>query len=600
MKRLTKLGSLLLMSLLVFSSCCRSGNADIEDPYAKKRGDLVIRSSIQGMTTRTIGDNWEAGDAIGVFAVNGGQALSEGSIQNDQKNRKYTTNGSSAFASLEGVTIPDVGAIDIYAYYPYNAAQSGLDVAFNTSNQSDLGGIDLLYSNNVKGISKENNMANLTFKHMLSMVVFEITSEQAITGSSSVRLADVLVDGRMSLVDGKITVGNAIASPAVNVQEVTPGSKYQVKMILPPQSLEGKKVTFMFNGKSYEHALTGVTMESGFMYPIAITFKKEGTISITNATILPWETGVTPDEPIIINPEEGTDVEPTPIVKEISIDVTEHAIVAEGGSVTVPVVADNAVSWNAVRGDTWLAVTPESGNGNGTLTITATENNTGATRIGKVIVSATSVASTGLRATGETVTITITQEAKTDTPTPEFGLLFNGSDFEDWAAFTGNLNEFGLQKYAAQSPNGRNGSALYINGTPGGNDYVFTALAPANAVTKGSTIELYIKGKADKSMSFNVYLSNNTYAVFNIDEIGGDGHTVTPADAPIVLKPAPLNNQGNGTNSYAKGKIDTQGQWLKITMDISSLDLASSNSYFAVKVGSKVAWDMLIDDITIK
>ena len=179
-------------------------------------------------------------------------------------------------------------------------------------------------------------------------------------------------------------------------------------------------------------------------------------------------------------------------------------------------------------------------------------------------------------------------------------LLFPGADFEDWSLMEkGKSLLFPLGKIVEQSPNGRNGKALHINGTPAGNDYMITAAGAGEK--SGSTITLYINGKAGKSLSFMVYKEDGSLAVFNLDEFGTKGHVISPADGEIILKPTDKTFNDKPANSYANGSIDTQGKWLKITLDISSFSkLAKEKNLFSIKVGKAVAYDLLIDDITIQ
>lgn len=179
-------------------------------------------------------------------------------------------------------------------------------------------------------------------------------------------------------------------------------------------------------------------------------------------------------------------------------------------------------------------------------------------------------------------------------PTPAVGkLLFPGADFEDWTAFEGALNKFGLKDYATQVDGGHNGKALHIKGTPTGNDYVFTAKVPQGAPTSGNTITFFIKGKSAKTLSINIYSDETReykgktyqeYKPFNIGTVSGT--------ADITLKP-------QDRNGYT-GTIDTQGKWVKVTLDISGLKLATKDSFFGIKVGKEAAYDLLIDDITIQ
>lgn len=172
-------------------------------------------------------------------------------------------------------------------------------------------------------------------------------------------------------------------------------------------------------------------------------------------------------------------------------------------------------------------------------------------------------------------------------PQPTTGeLLFPGANFEDFAAFTGTLNSFGLKDYAtAAAGAGRNGStALHIKGTPAKNDYLFTAMNNAGKDFSGKTkISFYIKGTAaGKSISCNVYTGGRNYKAFNIGDVNN-------ADVNVSVA---ANNQYAGTI--------TADDWVKVTLDITGLTLPTSGDLFAFKVGKEVAWDLYVDDITIE
>ena len=185
------------------------------------------------------------------------------------------------------------------------------------------------------------------------------------------------------------------------------------------------------------------------------------------------------------------------------------------------------------------------------------------------------------------------------TPQPTTGeLLFPGANFEDFAAFTGTLNRFGLKNYAtAAAGAGRNGStALHINGTPGKNDYLFTVENKTGKEFTGKTkITLYIKGTvAGRSLSFNLYPEDKTapdlydngkgdkYYTYNLGDVNN-------ADANLSVSP---NNQYTGNI--------TATDWIKVTLDIAGRSIAKSGNLFAIKVGKGVAWDLYLDDITIE
>lgn len=169
-------------------------------------------------------------------------------------------------------------------------------------------------------------------------------------------------------------------------------------------------------------------------------------------------------------------------------------------------------------------------------------------------------------------------------------LLFKGADFENWADFMSSINSsFGLKTYAVQGIGlGRdNSNALYLKGTPTGNDYVFTSIINNAIPANPKKITFYVKGTAAKSLSLNVAKTSGTpaYTPFNVGVLGDKSVTLSPSDA----------------NQYT-GAIDTKGQWVLITLNIEGLDLqkGAGKDFFSLKTGSNAAYDLLIDNIKIE
>ena len=108
-------------------------------------------------------------------------------------------------------------------------------------------------------------------------------------------------------------------------------------------------------------------------------------------------------------------------------------------------------------------------------------------------------------------------------------------------------------------------------------------------------ITFWIKGTSAKSLSINVYRSTTGYDVFNLGSIS--------SAAPVSLSKAALQTSSpyNGTNAYI-GTIDTGGQWAKITLNISDVQINTSTTgdLFALKVGSNSLYNLHIDNIEIQ
>lgn len=185
-------------------------------------------------------------------------------------------------------------------------------------------------------------------------------------------------------------------------------------------------------------------------------------------------------------------------------------------------------------------------------------------------------------------------------PQPTTGeLLFPGADFEDFAAFTGTLNKYGVGTYCSEATGqGRTGNALKISGTMGNkNGYFFTVENKSGKEFTGkSKITFYIKGTATgKGISINLYpadssvsgLTQQGYYAYNLGNIN---------NADVTIQDA--SHADKNQNDYA-GSVNAT-DWVKVTLDISGKALAKSGYLIAFKGGSKGVYDLLIDDITIE
>lgn len=191
-------------------------------------------------------------------------------------------------------------------------------------------------------------------------------------------------------------------------------------------------------------------------------------------------------------------------------------------------------------------------------------------------------------------------------PTPG-ALLFPGSDFNDWNAFLGSLNTYGLKFGKQSATGGIDGSgALQLSGTTNDkNDYIFTAKVPEGVdMTKVKKITFYIKGKSDKSLSINVFNTNPKITYY-------DSKTKERKPAGYVnYNLGDVNGAkqitGVTKNDY-KGTINV-GNWTKITLDLTALingqlmtlPTEVGKDLISFKYGSKSAYDLYIDNISFE
>lgn len=187
------------------------------------------------------------------------------------------------------------------------------------------------------------------------------------------------------------------------------------------------------------------------------------------------------------------------------------------------------------------------------------------------------------------------------TPQPQPGNaepLFPGADFEDFAAFKGTLNRYGIGTYCTEATGaGRTGNALKISGTMASNGFFFTVENKNGKAFTGKTkITFYVKGTATgKGISINLYPADKTasgltkqgYYAYNLGNIN---------NADVTIKDA--SHAAKNQNDYS-GSVNATN-WVKVTLDISGKALAKSGYLIAFKGGKTGVYDLLIDDIMIE
>ena len=172
-------------------------------------------------------------------------------------------------------------------------------------------------------------------------------------------------------------------------------------------------------------------------------------------------------------------------------------------------------------------------------------------------------------------------------PSVDAEFLFPGADFENWDLFEPLLDsKFGDFAQKAKGE-GRDGStALHLLNQMGKNDFVFKAKPHGNLNDSYSKITFYMKGTSDKSISINLYKPDNSYYKFNLGDV---------EESTVITS--------MGSNRYG-GIIDTQGEWVLITLDLSGIsDLNITNpdkDLFGLKVGSGADYDLYLDEFKIE
>lgn len=283
---------MMLLLSLFFVAC------DNDDDIRTDNGLTVkFSSSIDGLIpSRAIGSGWESNDAIGVYMLKAGQALSEANIVGGAANREYVTaSGDGNFAPAVGQTIlypADGSSVDFIAYYPY-ATIAAYQYAVNVENQTSQPDIDLLYANNAKGLNKDNTAASLTFSHQLAKMVFNI---KAGSGISSLEGLNITLNGMktqasFALADGTLAVDNASGKElTVKMSPAVEGVVGEA-IILPVNALNDGNIVFTLPMGAYKWNIpAGQEYAKGkkYTYDVELTNSGGGITASISATIEDW------------------------------------------------------------------------------------------------------------------------------------------------------------------------------------------------------------------------------------------------------------------------------------------------------------------------
>lgn len=574
-KTITLLPLALIGLALSFTSCNNESRSELNGGETT----LELSSSIAQNRVTTQSDqktnHWDGNEKIGVFST----SLTASNVL-------YTATKAGAstdFTTQDPISIPyGTEQHDIKAYYPYDAAATTA-VEFDLTKQNNQ---PVLYATGT--VTNANPKLNLNFGHKLGKLRIKVETTNSLNPTepvSKVSVNEVLTKGSLNIESGDFTVDNTVKA---NLDLKKQGEEFYT-YLMPGEIIKGKVIAIEHGGKVYKATLVNdKTVEAGKYYRYTISLSNgSAKIEDGSGTIDNEDEGDTGK--VIGAPEEDT-TPSTPVTATLTSTNSEYAsgtlsAPAEGGSYTftlagleagtqVSAKADPAADWLTFSGDVTLRAAADQ-----TFTVKVEANETTEKRETTITLTAEGM---------NDLTFAVQQAAKEVTPQPDPEqpkLLFPGGDFENWDAFISNLNKFGLKNYATQADGGRTGKAMLIKGTPKGNDYVFTTKPQADGPTSGNAITFYIKGTANgRSLSLNVYTSDGNYKAFNLGTVN---------DTSDVNLEVAANNQYTGA-------IDTKGEWVKVTLNISGLELSTTDNLFGLKVGRGAAFDLLLDDFTIE
>lgn len=247
---------------------CKNEVTDIIDNTA---GTTVsFTSSI--IKSRAIDNNWEAGDEIGVYMQNADAATSYLNTNVKYTNSDENTNG---FTSETPITYPggDVTLVNFMAVYPYNENVTDGNYSFTLGD--NLSDNDIMYASSPLVEAGTNNV-DLTFKHKLSKIVFNIKDENGSPVSGATVIIDKqCLEGVLNVSDGTVTAKEA-AEYNSSLQFVNKTNGQYEAIVLPDEAREGRIILVKTSdNKIYRCPIDNISFDSSkrYTFPVVLYSK---------------------------------------------------------------------------------------------------------------------------------------------------------------------------------------------------------------------------------------------------------------------------------------------------------------------------------------
>lgn len=404
MKKAFKLFSLSAVALALLAGC---QNIDKEPmPEMIDQDAISFSSNITQSGLRVAGNNWEIGDAIGVYMLPHGKPLAQA-----QKpiNAKYsTTSDGSNLANFTPVDaantlkFPSNGTVDFVAYYPHCTPTEG-KIEVSTKDQSKQ--LNFLYSNNLKDKDKkakpQPDGLKLSFKHVMSLLSFQLKNANGENIAFS-DLTDFQVEGLA--VEGTFDLASGIVTAKPSSQAIAMKS---LQAIIVPQAAVKPCISIRYKDKSYKWTMDERALEAGKRYTLTLKLLDSAVVPIDNGSgeISDWE-----DEAIDageLSPSLGIETQ----VPVSTIDnSTSLAVAADQTTATLGLAVADDARVKAESSDTsWLTVQSIANK----IVALSIQPNAGADKRSATI----SLSATALRSGIEPFVVTVTQAGKGDEPT---------------------------------------------------------------------------------------------------------------------------------------------------------------------------------------
>ena len=207
--------------------------------------EVIFSSSIiQSNSTysRILGENWEPGDAIGIYMLN----KKDDSVVERKSNVRYVTDKGGYIGNFmakdNSIFFPkDGSAVRFMSYYPYKESTKGTIYNIDVTNQIRQSDLDFLYSfDTSETYNKNSEKVPMRFNRQLAKIFINVKNGEGLKGSDlmnmKVYLSGFSTNADFNLLTGKISnfTKSSLISPSVRI--AGGGYVYSAEAVVIPES----------------------------------------------------------------------------------------------------------------------------------------------------------------------------------------------------------------------------------------------------------------------------------------------------------------------------------------------------------------------------
>jgi len=263
---------IILTTTLLLAAC--SSDSDTSVTNDGRRIPLQVTGYIADTPhsiTRAHGTLWDAGDQIGLYAVNSDttEPIEDGSNVCYSTTSGGNTTGPTflLFSTSTPIILPATGNIDVYGYYPYSSGvTTPAAVAVSVSKQDPQNAIDLMTTgkvststhNGTTPINSANSKCELLFQHRLTKLVFNLDlTEMVSVSTTSLTIGSQKASATYSIYTDVLTCsGDANQEITAVVGTITDDLHKSYEAIVLPNDAStnpalDRTVTIIVDGRSY-------------------------------------------------------------------------------------------------------------------------------------------------------------------------------------------------------------------------------------------------------------------------------------------------------------------------------------------------------------